>query len=71
MPLDTILASTISGNTLAVTANNGSSIAASNVNFNNTSSISVSVTQGPTGTANVSLSAPSVRSIAVTIALGG
>ena len=68
MALDKIPGTQISGNTLIVTANSGSSINASNVNFNNTSTVSVSVQQGPTGTANVSFNA---RSLATIIGLGG
>ena len=71
MALDGIPSSSITGNTIAVTANSGSSISASNVNFNNTSTVFVSTQQGPTGTANVSFSVPSIRSLAFTIALGG
>ena len=69
MALDKVPTTQISGNTLIATANSGSSINASNVNFNNTSSISVSVQQGATGTANVSFS--TAHSLAFTIALGG
>jgi len=68
MALDKIPVTQISGNTLTATVNSGSSITASNVNFNNTSTVSVSVQQGPTGTANVSFNA---HSLAFTIALGG
>lgn len=71
MALDTIPISSISGNTVVVKANNATNINASNINFNNTSSVTVSVAQGPTGTANVSLSVPGIRSLAFTIALGG
>jgi hypothetical protein len=71
MPLDAIPTSLITGNTVTVTANSGSSIGASNVNFNNSSTVFVSTQQGPTGTANVSFSVPSIRSLAFTIALGG
>ena len=68
MALDKIPGTQISGNTLIATANSGSSINASNINFNNTSTVSVSVQQGPTGTANVSFNA---RSLATIIGLGG
>ena len=71
MALDTIPTSSISGNTVVVKANNATNINASNINFNNTSTVSVSVTQGPTGTANVALSIPTAHSLAFTIALGG
>jgi len=72
MAIDKLPTSQISGNTLAVTANSGSSISASNINFSNTSTVSVSVEQGPTGTANVSFtsSGPGI-SLAKVIALGG
>ena len=71
MALDTIPIASITGNTIIVRANSASSVNTSNVNFNNTSTVSVSVQQGPTGTANVSFSVPSIRSLAFTIALGG
>ena len=70
MPLDTISTSSISGNTLNVTANSASRINANSVNFSNTSSVRVSVVQGPSGTANVSFSSSGV-SLGVVIALSG
>lgn len=69
MPLDTIATTSISGNTLSVTANSASTINANSINFSNTSTVRVNVTQGPVGTANVSFSTP--LSLGMIIALSG
>lgn len=69
MPLDTIATTSISGNTLSVTANSASTINANTINFSNTSSVRVNVTQGPTGVANVSFSTS--LSLGMIIALSG
>jgi hypothetical protein len=69
MPLDTISASMISGNTVTATANSGSAINANTVNFLNTSSVRVTVEQGATGVANVSFT--STATLGMIIALGG
>lgn len=71
MPLDKLPTSQISGNTFTVTANSGSSIGANNINFSNTSTVTVSVTQGPAGTANVALTGVGRVSLALAVALGG
>lgn len=69
MPLDTIPGSSISGNTVSIRANSESTIAANSVNFVNTSSVRVTVSQGSTGNANVSFT--TTATIGLIIALGG
>jgi hypothetical protein len=71
MALDKIPASQISGSSIiGVTANSASTINANTINFINTSSVRVSVVQGPSGTANVSFRSPGV-SLGMVIALSG
>ena len=69
MPLDTISSSSISGNTVSARANSGTAITANSLNFVNTSSVRVSVSQGSTGNANVSFT--TTATIGLIIALGG
>ena len=69
MPLDTILTSSITGNTVNVTANSASLVSANVINFSNSDSVRVNVAQGPTGIVNVSFSTS--MSIGMIIALSG
>jgi hypothetical protein len=71
MPLSKIPASQIDGPSLIdVSANSAATVNANTINFINTSSVTVSVVQGPSGTANVSFSSEGV-SLGMVIALGG
>jgi len=71
MALDKIPAAQIDGPSLIdVSANSAATINAYTINFVNTSSVRVSVIQGPSGTANVSFSSSGV-SLGMVIALSG
>jgi hypothetical protein len=71
MALDKIPAAQIDGPSLIdVSANSAATINANTINFVNTSSVRVSVIQGPSGTANVSFSSSGV-SLGMVIALSG
>jgi hypothetical protein len=71
MALDKIPASQIDGpSRIDISANSAATINANTINFINTSSVRVSVVQGPSGTANVSFSSPGV-SLGMIIALSG
>ena len=63
----------LDSNVISITANTGSLINANGINFNNTSTVTVVVAQGPTSNiANVSLTAQSrVTSLGIVLALGG
>lgn len=69
MALDKILGTSVSGNTVLVTANSASTINANSINFLNTSTVTVTVEQGATSVANVSFR--TTASIGLIIALGG
>jgi hypothetical protein len=69
MALDKILATSISGNVITVTSNSASTINANSINFLNSSSVKVSVEQGSTGVANVTIT-PTVT-LGLLIALSG
>jgi hypothetical protein len=71
MPLSKIPASQIDGPSLIdVSANSAATINANTINFINTSSITVSVVQGPSGVANISFSSLK-NTLGMIIALGG
>lgn len=71
MPLSKIPASQIDGPSLIdVSANNAGTINVNTINFINTSSMTVSVVQGPSGVANISFNSLSA-SLGMIIALGG
>ena len=71
MPLSKIPASQIDGPSLIdVSANNAGTINVNTINFINTSSMTVSVVQGPSGVANISCN-PLSASLGMIIALGG
>lgn len=69
MPLDKISTSSVTGNTVFVTANSASSVNANTINFSNTSSIRVTVAQSETGIANVSFT--TTATLGMIIALSG
>lgn len=74
MALDKILGTSLanpseSPNVITVTANSASTVNANGVNFINSSSVSVSVTPGIGGKANISFSAP--VTLGMVIAMSG
>ena len=73
MPLDTITANSFDSTaiTIAVNANNASTINANTVNFNNSTTVTVSVLPGPSGVANVSFSSQGRVSLGLLFAIGG
>ena len=73
MPIDTITANSFAANavTIAVNANNASTINANTINFNNSATVTVNVTAGPSGVANVSFSSQGRVSLGLLMALGG
>ena len=73
--VDKIGGGSLGANVITVTANTGSIINANSINFNNTSTATISVAQGAggdaNGVANVSISAPGRVSLGLVLALGG
>jgi len=74
MALDKILGTSLanpneSSNVITVTADSGSTVNANGINFMNSSSVSVSVTPGTGGKANISFSAP--VTLGMVIAMSG
>lgn len=73
--VDRISGGSLGANVITLTANTGSIINANSINFNNTSTTTISVDQGAggasNGVANVSISAPGRISLGLVLALGG
>ena len=72
MPIDTLPASSlnVSAIVIGVTANAASTVNANTINFNNTTTVTVNVQQGPSGVANVSFSSEGRVSLGLLMALG-